>query len=424
MTALGQEIHEYADFSGSIGEMGGEALAPDLPLPNGFLDEIKKHDDDPMFVTVEIESGRSNNGRNWKPEHVRQVVDKVNRDRMAGNLGHPLLDPKEYDNGFPIPQVVWVAAKAHEVGGRARGHFKGYVLKGAQARELLKLKLIDSVSWFGDITARRTADGSYDVVNFKPETIDFARKGRQGMSSRVLALAGEQSRGGNGVEARDIAALSEDELRQHNPLLFAKIQTDAQAEKVGEMSQLQATLDGQKPEIDMVGEIRKLLNLQEGENPLDKLTALIETTEQAAKEGVRDFVRSIVGKKVKTKRGQDVLLRLLGGEMETWESEPLTDEKKKEIETALEEKMDKDDTIKALVGEMSGWNESPDDGGDDEGDDDDEDKPAGKTGGSRLGHRSRVGEMSGRKGDKEVVGAGSVVKKNERLVVTRRRFDR
>lgn len=414
-TEFKEPVEEYL---GPIGEMGGDDIATDLPVPADFMEQIRKSDDDPMFVTVEVASGVSKSKRKWKPEHVHQTVAKVNKERMGGNLGHPLLDPKAYDSAFPIPQVVWFAAKAQEMGGRTVGKFKGYVLKNAEARELLRLKLIDGVSWFGDVKGKRLPDGTLDVIHFDPETIDFARKGRSGMPSRVLALAGEQEpRGGNGVEPRDIAALSEDELKTHNPLLYAKIQTDAKGDletKAGEMTE---ALAAAKPEVDMMAEIRKLLGLQEGENAIEKLTTFIGNAEEAAKDEIRTFVRSIVGKKVKTKRGQDVVVRLLGGEMETWEAMEPTDENKKTIETAVESKLESDKTLSALVGEMSTW----EDPAENEGEEDDKNKKD-RTGGTRFGSRSRVGEMAGRTNSEEKVGAGSVVKDTGRLKVTRRRF--
>lgn len=421
-----QEITEHGgDYVARIGEMGGADMAPDLPVPENFMAQVRKNDEEPLFVTVEIESGRSRNGRIWKPEHVRTVVDKVNKERMGGNLGHPLLDPKDYDTKFPIPQVVWVSAKLSDLGSKAVGKFKGYVLKRAEARELLGLGLIDGVSWFGDLRYRRLANGDSEVVSFEPETIDFSRKGRQGMQSRIVALAGEQAEreGGKRVEGRDIAALSLDEIKTHAPLLVQALQAEATEPlntKIGEQT---AALDAQKPELDLMAEIRKLLGLQDGENPVEKLTTFLKNAEEAAKDEIRDFVRGIVGKKVKTKRGQDVVLRLLGGEMEQWEGEDLTDDKKNEITTAVEKKMEKDETISALVGEMSTWEET-EDSGDEEGDEGDEEKPTSRTtGGSRLGGRSRVGEMTGRKDAKDTpVGVGAVVKKTSRLTVTRQKF--
>lgn len=430
-----QEITEQGgDFVARIGEMGGPDMAPDLPVPAHFMNQVRENDDHPVFVTVEVASGQSNNKRIWKPEHVRKVVDKVNKERMGGNLGHPLLDPKAYDSAFPIPQVVWVAAKAVEIGGKTVGKFKGYVLKTAEARELLRLGLIDGVSWFGDMRAKRLPDGTLEVIDFEPETIDFARKGRSGMKSRVLALAGEQTGNeGGSVEPRDISALSIEEVKSHAPLLVKALQDEATAPLTTKIGEQDGVLTAQKPEIDMMGEIRKLLGLQDGDNPVEKLTEFLKNAEEAAKDEIRTFVRSIVGKKVKTKRGQDVVLRLLGGEMEEWESEPLTEDKKKEIEKAVKDAMEEDKAIKALVGEMEAWEEEepPGDEGDGDGDGEGDgegnggDAPARNRsgGGSRLGGRSRVGEQTGRKDTKDTpVGVGAVVKRTGRLTVTRQKF--
>jgi hypothetical protein len=175
MATLTGEITEQVEFEGLIAEMGAydTSTRPDLKIPEDFLTTVRTNDDDPMFVTVEVEAGWSRSKRHWKPEHLRQVVEKVNKERMAGNLGHPLLDKAAHEGGFPIPQVAWAVATME--GNKAV--FKGYVLKTAQARELLKLGLIDGVSIFGD-SRMKPVQGGYEVLTFDPETIDFARKGR------------------------------------------------------------------------------------------------------------------------------------------------------------------------------------------------------------------------------------------------------
>ena len=375
------ERYLYEDHIGRVAEMSALAHANDgLTVPADFLDKVKSDDPDPVFVTVEIESGLSKSNLLWKPEHVKKAVDKVNQQRMGGNLGHPLLDKEKYERDFPKPQVVWVAARLKEAGNKAVGVFKGYVLKSAEAREYLKLGLIDGVSWFGDTTMRPRKEGGFEITNFEPETIDFARKGRSGMPTRVLALAGEMSSGKeNGVDPKEIAALSEDELRENNPLLVREIErkvTEPLTEKVGEQT---ATIEAQKAEVDVTAEIRKLLKLGEGENIIEKIEALLTKLDEATTADVREYIKEVVGKKVKSKTGQAIVHRLLGEMHTDYAGKTLDDSLKKEIEEAVEQRIEADEDVKALVGEMADMRES---GGSGE-----------ERGGSRVQGRSRVGEM-------------------------------
>lgn len=392
---MGTEINGEEYVFGRIGEMGtADAVAVDLPVPADFLAKVKAEDENPVFVTAEVESGWSRSKRLWKPAHLRKVVDRVNSQKMGGTLGHPLLDPKQYDSAFPKPQVVWVAATLKETGDKAVARFKGYVLKTAEAREYLKLGLIDGVSIFGP-SRMKPISGGYEVLDFDPESIDFARKGRSGMTSRVVALAGEQaSRGGNEVEPKEIAALSEDELRTHAPLLVREIERKAVEPvetKVGEQATVVAEL---QPQADMLAQIKELLKLTDGENPVEKVTALISKIEEAASSSVKDYILQLVEKKVKTPRAQNLVKRLIG-EMWTEYEGPLTDDLKKKIDEDFTAKVEGDEDMKELVGEMATGEEHRD--GD---------------GGTRFGGRSRAGESRGRGSQ-----GGNVVRENENIRV-------
>lgn len=396
----------YEDgLTSRIGEMGSlDSLTDDLLVPTDFLEKVKAKDDDPLFVTVEVESGFSESKRNWKPEHVRQVVDMVNNKRMSGNLGHPLIKPEEYDTAFPEPQVVWVAAKMREAGGKAVGKFKGYVLKGAKAREYLPLGLIDGVSWFGNTTLRPRREGGYEVVKFEPENLDFARKGRSGLSSRVLALAGEmETKGGFNVEPREIAALTPAEVKEHGPLVYKAIQDEAKVDletKVGEQA---TALAAAEPEVEISKKVRELLGLAEGENPIERLTNILASVEDAAAKDVKEFIKTLIGKKVKTERGQAVLGRLIGEMHTEYDGQKLDDALKTKIESDFEAKIDGDEDVKALVGEMAGWEEQ-------------QSSNRGR-GGSSLGGRTQGGEERGRGG----IGEAGTLKRGS-VTITKRKL--
>jgi hypothetical protein len=216
------------------------------------------------------------------------------------------------------------------------------------------------------------------------------------MKSRVVSLTGEQAtERGNTVDAKDIAALSEDEVRTHAPLLVREIERKAVEPieaKVGEQVALVAEL---QPEVDILGEIKKLLKLQDGENPVEKLASFIESVEEAGKSEIKAFVNGLVEKKVKSTRGQALLRRLIG-EMETNYEGDLTDDLKKKIEDDFTAAIEGDKDIVAMIGEMKV--DDPDENG--------------GNGGRNLGGRSRAGAQRGRDNAEN-----GIVRQNDNLTV-------
>jgi len=388
--------------------MGGlDSLTDDMPIPADFLEKVKANDDDPMFVTVEVESGMSKSKNLWKPEHVKSVVDKVNKDRMAGNLGHPLIDKDAYEREFPEPQVVWVSAKAREAGDKVIGKFKGYVLKSAKARDYLKLGLIDGVSWFGNSTLKPLMGGGYEVLKFEPETLDFARKGRSGMTSRVLSLAAEmESKGGFTLDAREIAALTPAEIKEHAPLVHKAIQDEVREELTEKVGEQTALVEKLTPEAEISSKVRELLGLAEGTNPIEKLENVLKSVEDSASKDVRDFVKSLIEKKVKTPRAQGVLGRLLGEMHTEYEGQTLDDDLKKEIEADFNKRIEEDEDVKVLVGEMASWTETEND-----------DKGTRHRGGTSMGGTTQGGKTRGRG---EIGSAGT--ERRGGLTITKRKL--
>jgi hypothetical protein len=353
------EIHELLfedSFSARIAEMGSlDTLTLDVPVEAAKIAKIKERDPEAMFVIAEVESGWSGSKRNWTPTIVENAVKQINTKKPVGVLGHPLLkNDKAYETEFPDPQVVWLGGISTRQGNKVVARFKGYVLPGARARVLLENDAIDGVSWFGDTTLR-PVKGGYEVVDFELESIDFARKGRSGMKSRIVTLTGEQeSRGGTTVEPKDIAALDENELRTHAPLLVKEIErqaTEPLNTKVGEM---EAAVEAAKPELDILAKIKELMKLAEGENPIEKLQKLFAQIEETASKDVKDFIKSLVAKKVKDEKGQSIVNRMLGEMHSEYDGKTLDDALKTKIEEDFNSKVEADDDIKAVIGEMGG----------------------------------------------------------------------
>jgi hypothetical protein len=206
------------------------------------------------------------------------------------------------------------------------------------------------------------------------------------MSSRVLGLAGEmESKGGFNVEPREIAALTPAEIKEHAPLVHKAIQDEARTDlesKVGEQATAIAALE---PEAEIAKKIRELLGLAEGANPLEKLSNMLERLEESASADVKEFIKGLIAGKVKTTRAQGVLNRLIGEMHTEYEGQTLDDELKKTIKDDFEAKIESDEDVKVLVGEMSGWQ-------------DDDSSRSRSNGGSSLGGRTKGGESRGRQG--------------------------
>jgi hypothetical protein len=62
----------------------------------------------------------------------------------------------------------------------------------------------------------------------------------------------------------------------------------------------------------MMTKIRELLKLADGENPIEKLQKLLHELEDSASAGIKDFIKSLVAKKVKDEKGQSIVNRMIG----------------------------------------------------------------------------------------------------------------
>lgn len=157
----------------------------------------------------------------------------------------------------------------------------------------------------------------------------------------------------------------------------------------------------------MLAEIKKLLKLTDGENPVEKLTNLITRIEEAGSADIRAYVKELVAKKVKSTRGQALLGRLIG-EMHTEYEGPLDDDLKKKITDDFNAKIEGDEDIKELVGEMASSSSDDDDN---------------REGPRALGGRSRAGAHRGTFGEGgNSAGTDGVVKTNERITVRKKTF--
>jgi hypothetical protein len=317
-----------------------------VALDDALVQKVSKGDDDPQFVTLAVKSGRSKNKRNWPPKVLRSIAEQIRKDQPVGYLGH--IPEKDDPYAFPDVQTIWLGATlVMEQDGSATLYYKGYNMPESKARSYLERGAVNSTSWRGNATLRAGKEG-YDVEEFELESIDWSRKGKEGMESRVLSVTSEME---DGVEPKDIAALTLDEFRQHNPLLFEKIVSDAKAEANAKVKEMEEAQDGAEKNSTLLKEIREKLGIEEGSNPLESITSLLAKVEDHAKEAVKGILDDVLQSKVKSDRARGIVRRLVTvGEMKDGES---TEEYRKRVEESVDEAIEKDEDVKALVSEMS-----------------------------------------------------------------------
>lgn len=164
----------------------GEMKLADIPVAPGVdVEALKKGDDDPLEVVVEIPASKSKRGWNYTANSLKNIVDAVNTKTLNGFLGHQ--KPEDVSNQFLPPVTHWVGAKM--VGEIA--YFRGVV--DAAAKDLkrwIKSGRIKQVSIFGMPKIQKVS-GETHVVGYKPMSIDWTPLDRAGMNTRIVAMSGE-----------------------------------------------------------------------------------------------------------------------------------------------------------------------------------------------------------------------------------------
>lgn len=398
------DLTGYIDSEGLecvISEMANDPTSSgiNITIDRDKLAKIKDRDENPQFVTVAIESGWSRSNRHWKPEMLENIAKQVNSKKPVGYKGH--MTKTEIETKFPDPQTIWLGAKTVKEGNKTVLWVKGYNLPKADVRDLLEHEAVNSVSVFGN-SKMKPVKGGYEVIDFDLESIDWSRKNQSGMSARVMAVTSEmESKGGNSVEPKEIAALDEAELRAHAPLLVKEIERKAVEPIETQIGEMTAEVEKLQPEVDVLGKVKELLGITEGENVVEKVTALISKIEDTSASEIKAYIKEAIAKKVKTERGQALVARLIGEMHTEYDGETLDDELKAKIDADLETKIEGDEVVKEIIGEMSNFTE-------------DENKGKGSgQGGSALGGKGRSGSSRGATED-------GVVSKNAHMTVRKR----
>lgn len=350
-------VKESVILTATVGEVTAD-VGEIVKIDSHRLDRIKAADPSEhpaKFVTVEVESGWSNNKRHWPSKVIDSIAEQVRSSEPVGYKGHPLLR-KDFDKGsdYPDPQTLWLSAISTLSEKGKRLLVKGYNITDQIRRELAS-GATRTVSICGDATMR-VVKGGYEVEEFSLDSIDWARPGSAGMAGRVVALTAEMEDDDEGseiVKPEDIANLTEGDLRRHNPDLVTQIEGVGEQRKEKDMEQKvgeqEAAVEAAKPDVDAVAEIRKLLNLDEKANVFEAVGEVLAK----AKAGLKAEYEKTVDKLLDKVENEDVraLVKQLVGEMDasTVENE---EDATKQAEEKVAEILDTNPTVKKIIGEM------------------------------------------------------------------------
>jgi hypothetical protein len=334
-----------------------------VQLSPEIVARVTEGDDDPRFATFVIESGWSKSNRFWGPELFTEVAAEMtkaaNGEPIVGYMGHI----KDEDDAFVFPeiQLQWLGAKLQTFGDRARLAVKAYVLPGTKGKDYLRRGLVKTVSWRGKVAQERFEHG-VKIKKFQIESIDLARPRRGGMNAQLVGGLTREMEGGNDLKTEEIGALSENELRAHNPTLVLSIETAVKTPLETSISEMTTEAAAVKPTLDLIPEFRRILGLSDDTDDVTVLGQALASIKGAGKTVRDSILESVLMKKFKDEGTRNLVKRLIVSEMDDVRNFRATgnstdDEKK--VGEMVNTFIDTDETIKAQVSEMEGTPASP-----------------------------------------------------------------
>jgi hypothetical protein len=328
-----------------------------------ILEGVTKGDDDPRFATFVIESGWSKSKRYWGPELFTNVAAEMNSaaqgDPIVGYMGHI----KEEDDPYVFPeiQLQWLGAKLSQVGDKAKLAVKAYVLPGTKGRDYLSRGLVKNVSWRGKVSQERFEQG-VKIKQFVIESIDLARPRSAGMNARLVGALTSEMEGGNDLKPEEIGALSENELRAHNPNLVLTIETAVKTPLETKVSEMETGAVAVKPTLDLIPEFRRILGLSDDTDDVTVLGQALTSIRDAGKTVRDSILESVLVRKFKDDGTRSLVKRLIVSEMDDLRNFKATgdsDKDEKVVGEMVNTFIDTDPAIKAQVSEMEATPPSP-----------------------------------------------------------------
>lgn len=342
------------------------------------LREITVDDDDPRFVVVDFEEGTSNNNVTYDRDFFVRLAEQINTKQPPGYLGHKHTQGLDKEDLLPDPQVVWLAAAVHDESGKAMLTTKGYLIpasEGGKARAWLKRRAINSVSWVVDAMLTLGKDGKYRVKDFALESIDFARKGREGVRNQRLRVVTEMEGGDlvvDGESAQDIASkLTIHELQTYNPGLVTAIKEMGKDEVKSETATAVAAKEDElntkhqqelekNPDITMMQRVKELLGISDDPNAKadDVISTILARLDEVGQQIVESWFKTeVLEKKITDEKARKLVSRLIpikemvgSGDLR---SERGIEKVKKDLEDKADDMIDSDPEVQVILKEMA-----------------------------------------------------------------------
>lgn len=364
---MAKDISKVIEIFAPVAEITSDP-AGIVKLDEELVRTVVDDDTDPKFAIVCIEEGKSKNEIYYGADILASVSEQINRNQPVGYLGHLHTTKEGKENLLPDPQVIWLGATTVTENNKTKLYAKGYLFPESKIRGWIKRKAVNSVSWVGDAVLTPLVGGGYKAKELMLESLDFSRKGSQGMSAGVLAVVSEMEReGGTNVTSEEIAALQLGEVEAHNPGLIQTIKemqkkedeavkdtavSAAVAEKDAELAEKLKEV----PEVDEVQKLREHFNIDDKKSVFDALVELSEKFSGLSKKMLQSAIDKMLEEKVPNERARKLVHRLVTvSEMRRSDLDFINESDKieEEIGAAVDEALENDEDIKAVITEMA-----------------------------------------------------------------------
>lgn len=344
--------HLVDEFPVTVVQEMAAGVSALVPLSAEQVQQVAGDDPDPKFATYIIEGGWSKSKRYYGPQVLDSISEQINNSDMevVGYQGHISEERSPYD--FPDIQFRWVKSKLQTGGDKVKLLVKAYLLPGSKAREYAERGLKVPISISGQAN-QRPIRGGVEVSDYDLESIDMARPRKAGMGGKLVAVTSEME-GRKEVEPKDIAALSEDELRTHAPLLVKEIESKATKPLSDRVSEMEGEQEGAKENVDLIAGLRKLLGIKDDADILEVVGVTLKELKANGVKAREAILEGILTKRFKNEKDRKLVGRVLATEMEGVEfPQDLSDEEAKvKVTEMVNDVIDGDDDLKELASEM------------------------------------------------------------------------
>lgn len=351
---------EMAESNNNIfllfGNLAGEMQVNDIPVAPGVdLEALKKDDEDPLEVVVEIPASKSKRGWNYTKNALKSIVDAVNTRTLNGFLGHQ--KPEDVSNQFLPPVTHWVGAKM--VGEVA--YFRGVIDSAAKdLKRWIKSGRIRQVSIFGRPKLQNVS-GETHVVDYDPLSIDWTPLDRAGMNTKIVALSGEMwdlegngpitNQGGNEMDPKELLAKLKEAMdnRQLNMTMIAGEMGLTAEQIAGELDS--EWLNKLKTSVETLDKVSKALGVSGEMDVVQVAENAAKVLEEAEKMKFQKVVGEMMEEKITSEQVRKDIMdpTTTIGKLWNYHSKGITSDMTKEQIAGEMDKFLNDDVVKGMI---------------------------------------------------------------------------